>query len=52
MVKWPFESGDLDENGEFGVNDEYGEHSPKFGAKIQMRWQRDFPLKVAILPEM
>ena len=52
MVKWPFESGDLDKNGEFGVNDEYGEHSPIFSAKIQMRWQRDFPLKVAILTEM
>ena len=23
MVKWPFESGDLDENGEFGLNNEY-----------------------------
>ena len=29
MTKWPFESGDFDENGEIGVNDEYGEHSPK-----------------------
>ena len=25
MTKWPFESGDFDENGEIGVNDEYGE---------------------------
>ena len=24
MTKWPFESGDFDENGEIGVNDEYG----------------------------
>ena len=30
MAKWPFKSGDLDENDEFGVNDKYGEHSPKF----------------------
>ena len=29
MTKWPFESGDFDENGEIGVNDEYGQHSPK-----------------------
>ena len=29
MTKWPFESGDFDENGEIGVNDEYGRHSLK-----------------------
>ena len=29
MTKWSFESGDFDENGEIGVNDEYGEHSLK-----------------------
>ena len=29
MTTWPFESGDFDENGGIGVNDEYGEHSPK-----------------------
>ena len=29
MTKWPFESSDFDENGEIGVNDEYGQHSPK-----------------------
>lgn len=29
MTKWPFERGDFDENGETGVNDEDGEHSPK-----------------------
>ena len=30
MAKWPFESADLDEYGQFGLKDEYGEHSPKF----------------------
>ena len=30
VLKWPFESADLDEYGQFGVKDEYGEHSPKF----------------------
>ena len=39
MTKWPFESGDFDENGEIGVNDEYGRHSLKFLATSQMRWQ-------------
>ena len=29
MTKWPFESGAFDKNGEIGVNDEYGQHSPK-----------------------
>ena len=29
IAKWPFESDDFDENGEIGVNDEYGQHSPK-----------------------
>ena len=29
MTKWPFESGDFDGNGEIGVHDEYGQHSPK-----------------------
>ena len=29
MTKWPFESGDFDENGEIEVNDEYGRHSLK-----------------------
>ena len=29
MTKWPFESGAFDENGEIGVNDEHGQHSPK-----------------------
>ena len=29
MTKWLFESGAFDENGEIGVNDEYGQHSPK-----------------------
>ena len=29
MTKWPLESGDFDERGKIGVNDEYDEHSPK-----------------------
>ena len=36
MTKWPFESGDFDENGEICVNDEYGEQCQQ--VKRDGRW--------------
>ena len=36
MAKWPLESDDLDENGEFDVNDKYGKRSPK--SKEKLKW--------------